>query len=237
MKKIMFNDKYGLTRAVLEGYKTQTRRLVPEKYYELLESAGKPVLIIPLECVPENVNLEEFAQAFASYKAQMVIVSHIEKMQVSNPLDNIVRKLARYLVGEEIAIAKPYAKIKVHETLRLQQKLNRSYLISTFKDSAGWNNKMFVKSEYMPNRIKITNISAERLQDISDEDCMKEGIMEGEFMNTWDRFYYDEWGDIANHITFKTPREAYASLINKINGKDTWEKNPWVLVYDFELVK
>lgn len=28
MKKIMFNDKYGLTQAVLEGRKTQTRRIV-----------------------------------------------------------------------------------------------------------------------------------------------------------------------------------------------------------------
>ena len=26
MKKIMFNDKYGLTQAVLEGRKIQTRR-------------------------------------------------------------------------------------------------------------------------------------------------------------------------------------------------------------------
>jgi hypothetical protein len=28
MKKIMFNDKYGLTQAVLEGRKTQTRRIM-----------------------------------------------------------------------------------------------------------------------------------------------------------------------------------------------------------------
>ena len=28
MKKILFNDKYGLTQAVLEGRKTQTRRLI-----------------------------------------------------------------------------------------------------------------------------------------------------------------------------------------------------------------
>ena len=28
MKKIMFNDKYGLTKAVLDGRKTQTRRIV-----------------------------------------------------------------------------------------------------------------------------------------------------------------------------------------------------------------
>ncbi len=28
-KKIMFNDRYGLTQAVLDGRKTMTRRLVP----------------------------------------------------------------------------------------------------------------------------------------------------------------------------------------------------------------
>lgn len=28
MKKIMFNDRYGLTQAVLEGRKTQTRRIL-----------------------------------------------------------------------------------------------------------------------------------------------------------------------------------------------------------------
>lgn len=27
MKKIMFNDRYGLTEAVLDGRKTQTRRI------------------------------------------------------------------------------------------------------------------------------------------------------------------------------------------------------------------
>ena len=36
MQKIMFNDQYGLTQAVLEGRKTQTRRIAyqePFKYY------------------------------------------------------------------------------------------------------------------------------------------------------------------------------------------------------------
>ena len=35
----------------------------------------------------------------------------------------------------------------------------------------------------------------------------------------------------------KTPHEAYAALIDKISGKGTWERNPYVFVYDFELVK
>lgn len=35
MKKIMFNDKYGLTKAVLEGRKTQTRRFIPKEFFTL----------------------------------------------------------------------------------------------------------------------------------------------------------------------------------------------------------
>ena len=34
-----------------------------------------------------------------------------------------------------------------------------------------------------------------------------------------------------------TPREAYAALIDKISGKGTWASNPYVFVYEFELVK
>ena len=226
MKKIMFNDKYGLTRAVLEGYKTQTRRIfIPQKHLTKIRKVE-----LPLVTSKEGIEKEK-----CNYGC--IFIKTDNEYVLAYLSDDIVKRVAPYKIGEEIAIAKPYAKIKVYETLRLQQKLNRSYLLSTFEDSAGWNNKMFVKSEYMPNRIKVTNISAERLQDISDEDCMKEGIMEGEFMNTWDRYYYDSWGDVPNHITFPTPIRAFSHLIDKVNGAGTWNSNPWVFVYDFELVK
>lgn len=37
MKKIMFNDRYGLTEAVLSGRKTQTRRLIPLDLYNVCD--------------------------------------------------------------------------------------------------------------------------------------------------------------------------------------------------------
>lgn len=40
------------------------------------------------------------------------------------------------------------------------------------------------------------------------------------------------WG-----LVYDTPQQAYADLIDKISGKLTWERNPYVCVYDFELVK
>lgn len=95
---------------------------------------------------------------------------------------------------------------------------------------------MFVAASLMSHHIRITNVRVERLQDISDADCLREGIMEGEFMNTWDRYYFDIIGDDVCHKTFKTPREAFAALIDRVSGKGVWESNPWVFAYTFELV-
>lgn len=40
MKKIMFNDLYGLTEAVLDGRKTQTRRIAYEKPFKYYCNCG-----------------------------------------------------------------------------------------------------------------------------------------------------------------------------------------------------
>lgn len=36
---------------------------------------------------------------------------------------------------------------------------------------------------------------------------------------------------------FNKPREAFASLIDKVSGRGTWERNPFVWRIEFELVK
>jgi hypothetical protein len=83
------------------------------------------------------------------------------------------------------------------------------------KHKAGYKNKMFVSPELMPYRIKITGVKTERLQDISVEDCYLEGVPR----NAAD------------------PIKYFSELIDKINGKGTWERNPWVYAYSFYLLK
>lgn len=102
--------------------------------------------------------------------------------------------------------------------------------------SPGWTNKMFVKPDLMPHQIRITDVRVERLQDISDDDCLKEGIAP---MIVGCEYYVFSFIDKekGRFIDYKTPREAYADLIDKVSGKGTWDKNPYVFVYDFEMVK
>lgn len=173
MKKIMFNDRFGLTDAVLEGRKTVTRRIAKENN-DLSIINGKP--------------------------------AYLGKQQ--------------YQVGEVVAIAQKYKDIEKDWFI--------THLIPDYLTSAGYTNKMFVKSELMPYKIEILNVRVERIQDITDEDCIKEGIMADE-----DNYFfrYDTNGDYI----FGTPLEAFAELIDKVAKKGTWESNPYVFRYEFKL--
>lgn len=109
--------------------------------------------------------------------------------------------------------------------------------LECIKDEKGAYNKMFVKAVWMPHQIQITNIKVERLQDISDEDCMKEGVT---YNSTyWIMGYQVEnlWNKYDRQSHFRSARVAFAALIDKISGKGTWNSNPYVFAYTFELIK
>ena len=94
---------------------------------------------------------------------------------------------------------------------------------------------MLTKAELMPHRIRITGIRCERLQDISDADCLKEGLRQAYAEPILGMYgYIDHKG---TGLWFNTPRKAFASLIDKVSGRGTWKRNPWVVGYEFELVK
>lgn len=217
MRKIMFSERYGLEQAVIAGTKTHTRRIMmPPKKFKgekslMLEYHRRINSDIFYDCVVCDANGHELGQM---------------------PLP--------YEIGDTVAIAQSYKRAGRKPTvLQYQEKRKNGEVVfrgdMEFQETAGWNNKMFVHPNLMPWQICIEDLWFHRLQDISDDDIMREGIMEGEFINTWDRYYYDHWGDVPNHITFPTARKAFASLIDRINGQGTWDSNPWVVAYAFHL--
>lgn len=185
MKKILFNDKYNLTQAVLEGRKTQTRRIV------------KGVYSISCGGVTNDM------------------------MDIHKPY---------YKVGEVVAVAQSYCDCGNFPDCEFDED---GYPIMPTR--SGFFIKMFVRADLMPHQIRITNVRIERLQDISEEDCLKEGII-------YAGLFHEDYGEPMFVIdgckqTFSSAKDAYIWLIDKISGKGTWENNPYVFVYDFELVK
>lgn len=193
MKKIMFNDQYSLTQAVLDGRKTQTRRIAYEKPFKYKRCCG-------------------------------FITEGTDKGKLSiNDGNEIVAK-STYKIGEVVAVAQRYCDIPFANDIFI-----RAVPI-------GWSNKMFVKSSLMPHQIKITNIRCERLQDISTDDCMKEGIYCSHIEGIDDAYSYDATNDrFKPKRWYRTPIEAYKMLSCKLHLH--WGSNPLVFVYDFQLIK
>jgi len=77
--------------------------------------------------------------------------------------------------------------------------------------------------------LEITDVKVERLQDISNEDALKEGIKVIEP----DEAYFDYMQYAGSYLH---PRGSFFSLWEKINGKESLEQNPWVWVIEFKRV-
>jgi hypothetical protein len=183
MKKIMFNDRFFLTDAVLEGRKTMTRRIVNDK--------------------------------------------------VDPP---------RYKIGEIVAVAQSYIDCYNNEgSYELQYGLEtfimrydkKAHKEQCPEAAPGWSNKMYVRADLMPHHIRITNVRTERLHDISEEDCIKEGIEEYASCCECGSDIYTFQGAKE---TFLFAEEAFEALFKKISGKKVWDKNPYVYVYEFVLI-
>ena len=239
MKKIMFSERYGLEQAVLAGTKTMTRRLMIMTLHRR-NKYGQMVKVEPNEMFIASDGTAHFKFGDKSYAV---------------PKEN----QPSYHVGEEVAIAQPYKNDDVlaynaynEDGTAREDGLQRH---KEMLGSKGYRNKMFVKAEYMPHRIRITGIKVERLQDISEEDCLQEGVLKAPF----DGFHVTGigmtvpksmarpigqtadgkpvYGDRYRDFKYDTPREAFAALIDRISGRGTWQSNPWVYAYTFELIK
>lgn len=135
-------------------------------------------------------------------------------------------KPARYKVGDVVAVAQSYENTGLFDVYRGAE------------GTAGWKNKMFVRADLMPHQIRITEVRRERLQDISEEDCLREGVMESDQKGVFfvPGLYRPRKND-GVCMSFYSPKDAYAALINRMYGKCAWAANPYVYAYSFEKVK
>lgn len=217
MQKIMFNDEQGLTQAVLEGKKTQTRRLI--KYPKTFK--GKEVRGFYVNKSPSG---------------KLLNVTMADEDMFEMELSYIYPK---YKIGEEVAIAQRYEDVWGQNTIPQGQLPDYKIWseLNFLKETKGWKNKMFVRADLMNYRIRITDIRAERLQDISEEDCLAEGIVHACTMEDGTKIYHTPRHNGDYDLSTDNYKEAFAYLIDKTSGKGTWDNNPFVWVYKFELIK
>lgn len=138
-----------------------------------------------------------------------------------------------YEIGEKVAIAQKYWDLRNNNVFyEALQRADPSFPLECIRGEKGCHNKMFVRADWMPHSIRITNIKAERLQDISEEDCIREGIVKTDCVAP----YGFPVGN-GKWKNYRTPQDAFSCLIDKVSGTGTWNRNPWVFAYEFELLR
>lgn len=210
MKGIIFTESNFLL--TVQGIKRQTRRIIRA----------------PKDAVGIQVHTRAidgaFWGCFALNENEGTVNPKTGQEWVINP---------RYKVGEIVYLKEPY--IITGQTFKYEYLHENKTDIACIKRNGGYKNKLFMPERAARYFIKITGVRAEGLQDISEEDCLLEGVKIGRCGNelNWMKAFYAP-DDNQPYITAKS---AYEEVFNKINGKGTWDSNPFVWVYDYELTK
>lgn len=204
-KPILFST--DMVRAILDGRKTMTRRIL-KAGFDL--SDGFRVINV-LENRFKNIGTHAF---FTDDKITAT---------VKCPYGN---------VGDELWVRETFQDLACFDSQLKGWAFKADYgmddAAKEFK--VNWRPSLFMPREACRLVLRITNIRVEQLMAISEDDSKKEGIDFSLFNeNKW---FYDY---LAEEYSTCFPFISFRSLWVKINGESSWDKNPWVWVVEFEV--
>lgn len=100
-----------------------------------------------------------------------------------------------------------------------------------------WRPSIFMPRNLSRITLEITNVRVERLQDITAEDCLAEGLAREE-REHFAYPFHGVAGLMQSHEWRISPIDAFQFLWDKINGKRaSWESNPWVWLIEFKVIQ
>lgn len=231
-----------MVQAILEGRKTQTRRIVKSKsdlnYYH-------KVFLLSKDEYNKDVATEFKVKVVAKKPMALFFKNFINDLDVECPYGN---------VGDRLWVRESYKRWCIDGTdttedgwwsVRYRSDNNIQKHCASWDCCATYDSPSEAGCEKEPDRwepsihmprwasrilLEITGIRVERLQDISEDDAIAEGILfNGDYELWWD-YQREQWICVD-------PIDSYKSLICKINGPETWEKNPWVWVVEFRVIE
>lgn len=215
---MIFNAE--MVRAILNGSKTQARRIVKPQYQH------------------ESQQLVKCEDGLFRWWIKGAQMPH------GGPINQKHGK-----VGDRIWVRETFAKgLCTKSTLAYRATHKPEDLEGGFWETIKWTPSLHMPRWASRILLEITNMRVERLQDISDEDCIAEGIIPVSIERDLDHQFWRDYR-LSGDGTFcvNTPRESFESLWKSVRGKSfdseedtgpgSWYSNPWVWVIEFKRVE
>jgi len=217
-RPILFSDE--MVRAILDGKKTQTRRVATMRHlYRIHNEKGstrdemRAARSAPAS-IPDGTLLKSLLP-FCPYGGvgdRLWVKECFQIEQTTNEDDDAYQDgdvdLVRYTWVHYRAT--PHVGIRIEPDFARMRYLHESTPASETRIKK-WRPSIFMNREYSRFTLPIVGIRFQRLQNISRADALAEGISDAA---SW-------------------PTKAYAALWERINGEGSWAANPWVWVLEF----
>lgn len=237
MKPILLNTE--MVKAILDGRKTQTRRVAGDKIlnriykYDCYIEDGKIFESCMCQGMPDGSGglevdrwEEDVTTTYSKYKVGDVLWVR-ESVKVTKACNDTLKMEFKYLSdGTKKIIDIPKKYLDEYDSIKNNCFLAKLNQLHYDKKYVGVPNGCL--KEMARIFLKVINIKIERLQDISDEDCTKEGMLSFrklcESVPDFDETLTDN--DLWQILWNSTAKDGYK-----------WENNPYVFVYEFERVE
>ena len=229
-----------MVRAILDRQKTQTRRIVKSK--NDLSRYTKAV-VISKEEYNEEIAPELCTKIVAKKPMALFARRGINNLDIECPYGNVGDRLwvresfKKWCIDGTDTIEDGWWTVRYRADNNIRKHCatwdccatdDSPTEVGCVKAPARWTPSIHMPRWASRILLEITAIRVERLQDISDDDAIAEGILfNGDYDLWWD-YQREQWICVD-------PIDSYKSLICKINGPETWERNPWVWVVEFKV--
>lgn len=211
-----------MVRAILDGRKTQTRRVIKGPYsdWEKFDFTG---------------DFESDSGRCFQFDAGRVFCHML--CPYGQPGDRLwVREVAWYRPGDD-RVCFTDGDIMAKGWGYVGYKSSQPYVDGELK-AFGWKKRPSIHMPRWASRItlEVVNVRVQRLQDISNEDAIAEGVRPvTKDEKVWKYCVYDR-GDMSSVPWADMPRDPVSAFqaYLKTHGHMDWDANPWVWVVDFK---
>ena len=228
-----------MVRAILEGRKTMTRRIVKHRDPTVL-SETNAICSDGLNWIfwvgAKNPRAK---QEYDELTKRLYAPGDGIKCPYGKPSDRLLVRETFYAFGyweanwsaEKGKYEFSFVDLTVEAGFQYRYAENPPEKIVTGYDAEGWFKRPSIHMPRAASRIllEVVDVRVEQLQDISEADAIAEGVEEGCFNG-----YYVDYLD--RDYQFDNAVESFRSLWQSINGPESWKQNPWVWVVEFKRI-
>lgn len=213
---MIFNGE--MVRAILDGRKTQTRRIMKVQLSE--------------DFTPMNMALE------TDYKARWYTPGIVDKDGYLQPASKEVFGVSNEnegyscpfgAVGDRIWVREAFASgLSTKSTLAYRATHKREDLEDGFYDAIKWTPSIHMLRWASRITLEITDVRVERLNSISQSDAIAEGAPPS----------HRSIDAVSQHFGYPDfSRSWFGQTWGHIYGEESWQANPWVWVIEFKRIE